>query len=377
MEPKLLIQSGFVRLAKGVLAAPSKPTCQGHVIDYFVVSESLRQSVVAVSTLEDSPFCPHSPVRLLLEAAPRKQLMRVQVKPQKIEARFPQGCLNRYSDEWHRGKEEDNIGSGGKEAKGLDETYKEWLGAAEQVWEDLEGEWKKRARKKESKAPRSEGAKFIWVPATGKPAINAGGGNRTLIEWLAIARHLRAVYVATGGTTFGPRWRHGCNARSRLRHMALRRTDGSEVAKRQEWICSMIRSEEWVTGELLGYMEHAMSQAQKERKRVNEEIHRDWMTWINSGPAKGLGRQHRFIRLPEGWAPNTVGKPKEAMDKEGMEMQDKEDRWRRTVEGRLGNERAPLGMQAETGAQAEGRGGRHQWRSMASWRANCGQTNHC
>ena len=61
MEPKLLIQSGFVRLAKGVLAAPSKPTCQGHVIDYFVVSESLRHSVVAVSTLEDSPFAPTLP----------------------------------------------------------------------------------------------------------------------------------------------------------------------------------------------------------------------------------------------------------------------------------------------------------------------------
>ena len=100
VEPQALLESGFPRLAKWVVVAPSAPTGMGHTIDYFLVAEGLAGTVHAVVVLAGSPFAPHSPVRLLLKAAPRRLKVRIQAKPFRISATLPSGCLNSYGNEW-------------------------------------------------------------------------------------------------------------------------------------------------------------------------------------------------------------------------------------------------------------------------------------
>ena len=125
------------------------------------------------------------------------------------------------------------------------------------------------------------------------------------------------------------------------------------AGKRQEWLRGLLTSGKRVTGELLGHIEQASKMIQEGRKTANDAAHRDWMGWITSGPAQGTGRQHRFVRIPEGWAPSTVGRTRAALEKEDCESDAREDVWRRLVSGKLGNEHAPLGRQAEAGAQAD------------------------
>ena len=38
-----------------------------------------------------------------------------------------------------------------------------------------------------------------------------------------------------------------------------------------------------------------------------EARRRSWQTWLQEGPAKGLGRQHRMSRVVGGWVPSPVG----------------------------------------------------------------------
>ena len=104
--PTVLIESGFPRLAKGVVAAPRQATCHGNTIDYFVVSEGLAGSVYSVRTLDGSPFDPHSPVRLLLRAGAPRQRVRVQAKPFAIPRTLASGCLNSCCGEWLAAKEQ-------------------------------------------------------------------------------------------------------------------------------------------------------------------------------------------------------------------------------------------------------------------------------
>ena len=93
MEPEVLLRSGFARLVKGVIFAPSTPTCRGHVIDYFVVSENVRSAVQGARRLDDTPFEPHSPVRIFIKAAPREDRVRKMVRLARVEPILPAGCL--------------------------------------------------------------------------------------------------------------------------------------------------------------------------------------------------------------------------------------------------------------------------------------------
>ena len=82
-------------------------------------------------------------------------------------------------------------------------------------------------------------------------------------------------------------------------------------------------------------------------------MHREWSEWIRGGPAEGLRRQHRFLRIPQGWAPVSVGRPRRLLDKEAAEAQERGDREFRLLLGALGDEEAPLGQQAEAEQQAD------------------------
>ena len=84
LTPELLGECGWLQLARGVAFAPDLPTCNEKVYDFFVVSEGLAPAVFCVRTLEDGGFNPHSPVRMLLHARPRRFRVRQLAAPKKF-----------------------------------------------------------------------------------------------------------------------------------------------------------------------------------------------------------------------------------------------------------------------------------------------------
>ena len=245
MEPEVMMQSGFLRLAKGVICAPELPTCNGHCIDYFIVSESFRSAVEGTRRLEDTPFHPHSPVRLLLKANAREDKVRRIVRPKLIGSVLPSGCLRnpRVMAEWGNDEEYDpGYGNEGRDGgikscstscsevlhendaeveankkrrtvrkkrrlesdvketdrndEHLDKRFTRWLRCAERVWYDLKGhEAEKRGG--DSKAiSRCEGVQYRWSCALGKVGKDVAVASRLLIEYRAIAGHLRTIVRA-------------------------------------------------------------------------------------------------------------------------------------------------------------------------------------
>ena len=91
---------------------------------------------------------------------------------------------------------------------------------------------------------------------------------------------------------------------------------------------------------------------EKGKAQLNTRVHEDWMKWLRGGPAGGVGRQHRFVRTPQGWIPGSVGRPRRLVDKERRDADARDDRELRLLLGGLGDEEAPLGRQAEVEDQA-------------------------
>ena len=131
------------------------------------------------------------------------------------------------------------------------------MSAVERVWGDLlvvkdkatMDMWRERALKKhkgeevdrETWFMRGSGARFVWVTAVGKCAVNAPAANKATVAWTAVVRYLKGVAATRGmrwmETKSGrDRWRSSCNCRNRLRHMALRSEGDSEVQGIQEWL---------------------------------------------------------------------------------------------------------------------------------------------
>ena len=170
----------------------------------------------------------------------------MQVKPFVIPAVLPSGYLNSYSGEWFElcGQEEDGGGGdtgrktcGNVELEGAEEAeedvdlmFARCMAAAERVWEDLVVDkdratmalWREKAWEKEESevnkdtwSMRGRGARFVWVPAAGRPAINAPMASRATMMWTSVVRCLKGVAMAkkgTGGRTRSEEetWRHVC-----------------------------------------------------------------------------------------------------------------------------------------------------------------------
>ena len=71
MEPKDLVQGGWLETVSGKVAATSAATCAGGagaVLDCFVLSEAMAHLVQQIKVVDNSPTTPHSPVSLTLTA---------------------------------------------------------------------------------------------------------------------------------------------------------------------------------------------------------------------------------------------------------------------------------------------------------------------
>ena len=70
-------------------------TCNGRVIDFFVVSNNFARNIVGIKVVEDALCNPHKPARLHIHAKSRAISVRTLRNPGTIGASMPYGPLNK------------------------------------------------------------------------------------------------------------------------------------------------------------------------------------------------------------------------------------------------------------------------------------------
>ena len=60
----------------GAIVAPSTPTCGDRAIDFFVIAECFSHAAPKAYTIGEGSFYPHRPVRLLIRAKARVEVVR-------------------------------------------------------------------------------------------------------------------------------------------------------------------------------------------------------------------------------------------------------------------------------------------------------------
>ncbi len=93
-----LTATNWPELAGAIICAPSLPTCGARILDYFAVKEGTAHAVRGVALVEDSTFEPHSAVRLYLEAAPRRLMVRKLASARKLGPELPYRVLGEGAD---------------------------------------------------------------------------------------------------------------------------------------------------------------------------------------------------------------------------------------------------------------------------------------
>lgn len=92
--PAELAATGFLRLVKGRIVHARKKTCTAgreRILDFFVVSEDMYPVVHGAFNIADAGASPHSPVRLIFGAKPRKDETRVMKVPKSHPPVMPHG----------------------------------------------------------------------------------------------------------------------------------------------------------------------------------------------------------------------------------------------------------------------------------------------
>ena len=95
MEPSILVDAGWVGKLKGLVCAPTIPTCNNNVYDYFIIHQALDNLVIGTQVVTDIGGKPHNPTRLLLKAGAPPGMVRQMKKPEQIKSAIPIACPNR------------------------------------------------------------------------------------------------------------------------------------------------------------------------------------------------------------------------------------------------------------------------------------------
>ena len=200
VTPQQLQSASWDSIVKGSIKQPAGPTCNGKVYDYFVVSKSIEASVVAVTSLENGGFSPHSAVRLFLSGAARHKAVRRLVKPKMIKAELPAGPLPRCENDFDP-------------ETPLAEGFTSWYTRARATLLSLTGE-----------SATNQQHAFRWEAATGKLAKKHPGASAAS----AILRTMvnRAREAATAHRRHGP-----VPAVTKLLAANLRDAEKNEIAE--------------------------------------------------------------------------------------------------------------------------------------------------
>ena len=190
LTPEDVRGTGWLELLNGVLHAPSAPTCNGRVIDFFVTSASLASAVVAVSVVLDSGTSPHSAVRLLLRASPRSVTVNTLRKHLKFAAMLPAGCAPPAGDY------SDVIALHGAvvaTSDNLNHGYEAWISRVEDELADV---CSLDTHQRRLASGRAQGPTFVLQPAMGQVGTDGTRVQPTTSAWQILSAWLGQVQQA-------------------------------------------------------------------------------------------------------------------------------------------------------------------------------------
>lgn len=158
--------------------APKVHTCGQRVIDFFLVSEGLRQAAPAVYTVGDGGFYPRCPARLLLRGRARTIVVRQLKVTLGFEAVPPHGPP--VEGEENKTKEKEQLGS----------DYGGLITEIERELCTIEGREGKEAA---NKSGRSEGVAYCWKNAMGETIAENSRTTSVSRVWRLSARRLKDI----------------------------------------------------------------------------------------------------------------------------------------------------------------------------------------
>ncbi len=389
MTPAVLGATGWLGLVRGVVVAPQAATCGTRCLDYFVVSANFAHVVAGIAVVGDAPFKPHSPVRIYLRPRPRAIMVRRVLMPAALGAVYPAGPVNR---------KEGNPSTLGSPARDVpqcargewsiwDAEYGAWMEDAERELVDLLG---LTGQERDKHCGRARGPRVRWEPVIGPTARAQLLVNSATSTWRKAAAALydialfhrararntaaehsvgnaRAVAVAAIRRISALRFRaiaadprlgtvppQGATVSSRMGDTATGRGSGhAPCPSVTDWITLIQPArlfEPTYTEDLLTAARQFMRRCEAACARHRT---RQWVEWLHEGPAKGLGRQHAYSRLPHGWVPSRVANRSAVPELRERDMQ-MEELWlrRRSLTAADDGTMRPLNAQEVVDAEA-------------------------
>ena len=307
LSPTELLQSGWLAIVGGSIVAPSQPTCNGSVNDFFVIKASLYQTIRGIVVLSDCTFAPHHVVRLFMVAAPRRIMVRQMSVPRALHPSLPLGCLP--SPRHDADSRVAPLGSR-PDAAALDQAFSRWT---ELVEEEFVGVACLPPDKARQWSGRVAGPRFVLRPAVGPVATKhpdttpASRAWRKVAMWAsAMLRHARLLRDRSPLTSSSI----GSAAQARRHIIAAvkwRLPEEADTRVLRTWLLQLRQAD----GDdlLLIRMLHdsALVHAQAAERAQGIATAKRWREWVVDGPAQGLRNQHRYLRTAVGWAPARVG----------------------------------------------------------------------
>ncbi len=168
LPPEVLASAGWLSVVNGIIVAPSGPTCNEKVYDFFVISKGLSPSVVGVQRVDNAGLSPHYPARLLLRGDARRHAVRQLVRPALVAAALPPGPLPEPDLRYQQATSMD--------AQELDACAEQWHEAARREWRSLVGD-----------LPGFESPRFRWAAAPGPKASSVPDATRIAFQWRQLA----------------------------------------------------------------------------------------------------------------------------------------------------------------------------------------------
>ena len=222
-------------------------------------------------------------------------MQRVLVSPSGVPAVLPQGCLNDPS----------KLGlTSVCEASDLDALAGAFFSAAEK---EVAGMLGLTGQDQQKLCGRADGPTFVMLCAVGPEAKREGKCSRVTLAWECVAAWLGRLLV---------HWPSDHNVPSCCSHTFSRTRwkllntcwkylgDGRGALAFRTWV-NCLRFDMLSVKCLVVAARRATGGIAKAARLHDEHQSRvAWQNWLQEGPARGLGRQHKISRVSSGWVPS-------------------------------------------------------------------------
>ena len=183
--PAELAATGWLQKVGGVIHAPSAPTCNGNVYDFFVVAAAISDQVHSCHVIGDALMTPHSPSRLFFKGTPRKTMIRVIRAPLSIPAVLPHGPMREQAMPFDMLAEN---------AKSMEENYDGLAPRTTQMLLELQGHVPVETASRKTKQPAWEdGPGFVWKNVSSPTATDRPRSTPMSRAWRNTTSWLRVV----------------------------------------------------------------------------------------------------------------------------------------------------------------------------------------